>query len=135
MARAPQGNQPRRLDQVREAIRMRHDSIRTEEVYVSGITRDLLLHGKRHRFEMGEDEITPCLSALAVHGPVSASTPHQALGALIVLDRYVLGHKVGSWADVVRAKRPPRRPVVWTRPEVRALLGALYGVHWIMARR
>ena len=58
MARAPQRNQPRRLDQVREAIRMRHYSIRTEEAYVSWIKRYILFHGKRHPLEMGEDEIT-----------------------------------------------------------------------------
>ena len=133
MARAPQGNQPRLLDQVREAIRMRHYSIRTEEAYVSWIKRYILFHGKRHPLEMGEDEITQFLSALAVHGQVSASTQNQALCALIFLYRHVLGQNFGWLADVVRAKRPQRLPVVLTRPEVRALLGALEGVHWIMA--
>jgi len=133
MARAPQGNQPRLLDQVREAIRMRHYSIRTEEAYVSWIKRYILFHGKRHPLEMGEDEITQFLSALAVHGQVSASTQNQALCALIFLYRHVLGQNFGWLADVVRAKRPQRLPVVLTRPEVRALLGALEGVHWVMA--
>ena len=125
MARAPQGNQPRRLDQVREAIRMWHYSIRTEEASVSWITRDLLFHGKRHPLEMGEDEITQFLSALAVHGPVSASTQNQALCALILLYRHVLGQNFGWVADVVRATRPPRprwraldhgKPLIWCWP-------------------
>ena len=133
MARAPQGNQPRLLDQVREAIRMRHYSIRTEEAYVSWIKRYILFHGKRHPLEMGEDEITQFLSALAVHGQVSASTQNQALCALVFLYRHVLGQNLGWLDDVVRAKRPQRLPVVLTRPEVKALLGALEGVHWIMA--
>ena len=112
---------------------MRHYSIRTEEAYVSWIKRFILFHGKRHPLEMGEDEITQFLSALAVHGQVRASTQNQALCALIFLSRHVLGQHFGWLADVVRAKRLPRLPVVWTRPEVRALLGALEGVHWIMA--
>jgi integron integrase len=104
-----------------------------EEAYVSWIKRYILFHGKRHPLEMGEDEITQFLSALAVHGQVSASTQNQALCALIFLYRHVLGENFGWLADVVRAKRPQRLPVVLTRPEVRALLGALEGVHWIMA--
>jgi site-specific recombinase XerD len=82
---------------------------------------------------MGEDEITRFLSALAVHGRVSASTQNQALCALAFLYRHVLGLNFGWSEDVVRAKRPQRLPVVLTRAEVRALLSALEGVHWIMA--
>jgi integron integrase len=82
---------------------------------------------------MGEDEITRFLSALAVHGQVSASTQNQALCALVFLYRHVLGQNLGWLDGVVRAKRPQRLPVVLTRPEVKALLGALEGVHWIMA--
>jgi integron integrase len=82
---------------------------------------------------MGGDEITQFLSELAVHGQVSASTLNQALCALVFLYRHVLGLNFGWLEDVVRAKRPQRLPVVLTRPVVRALLGALEGVHWIMA--
>jgi integron integrase len=70
---------------------------------------------------------------LAVHGRVSASTQNQALCALIFLYRHVLGLNFGWLEDMVRAKRPQRLPVVLTRAEVRVLLGALEGVHWIMA--
>jgi Phage integrase, N-terminal SAM-like domain len=133
MARAPEGNKPKLLDQVREAIRMRHYRIRTEEAYVSWIKRLILCHGKRHPLEMGADEITRSLSALAVSGQVSASTQHQALCALVFLYRHVLGRHFGWLEDVVRAKRPRCLPVVWHGPEIRALLGALEGVHWIMA--
>ena len=130
---APTGHRPKLLDQVREAIRMRHYSVRTEEAYVGWIKRFILFHGKRHPLEMGEDEITRFLSALAVHGHVSASTQNQALCALVFLYRHVLGQSLGWLDDIVRAKRPQRLPVVLTRPEVKALLGALEGVHWIMA--
>jgi len=132
MARAPGGNKPKLLDQVREAIRMRHYSIRTEEAYVGWIRRFILFHGKRHPLEMGEDEITQFLSVLAGRGQLRASTQHQALCALVFLNRHVLSQNLGWLDDVVRAKRPPLLPVVLTRPEIRALLGDLDGVHWIM---
>jgi hypothetical protein len=74
MPSALEGNRPKLLDQVREGIRLRHYSIRTEEAYVSWIKRFILFHGKRHPLEMGEDEITQFLSELAVHARVSAST-------------------------------------------------------------
>jgi integron integrase len=124
---------PKLLDEVREAIRTRHYSLRTEEAYVSWIKRFILFHGKRHPMEMGKDEITRFLSALAVHGQVSASTQNQALCALLFLYREVLSEDFGWLDDVVRAKRPQRLPVVLTRREVKALLGALEGVHWLMA--
>jgi integrase len=133
MAHAPVGQKLKLLDQVREAIRIRHYSARTEEAYISWIKRFILFHGKRHPLEMGEDEITRFLSALAVHEQVSASTQNQALCALLILYRHVLDRDVGWLQDVIRAKRPQRLPVVLTRPEVKALLGALEGVHWIMA--
>ena len=129
----PTGHRPKLLDQVREAIRMRHYSGRTEEAYVGWIKRFILFHGKRHPLDMGEDEITCFLSALAVHGQVSASTQNQVLCALVFLYRHVLGQSLGWLDDIVRAKRPQRLPVVLTKAEVKALLSALEGMHWIMA--
>jgi len=82
---------------------------------------------------MGEDETTRFLSALAVHGQVSASAQNQSLCALGFLFRHVPGQNLGWLWDVVHAKRPQRPPVVLTRPEVKAMLGALEGVYWIMA--
>jgi hypothetical protein len=82
---------------------------------------------KRHPQEMGEDEITRFLSALAVHGQVSASAQNQALCALAFLFRHVLAQNLGWLEDVVHAKRPQRPPVVLTRPKVKVLLGALDG--------
>jgi len=75
---------------------MRHYSVRTEEAYVGWIKRFILFHGKRHPLEMGEDKITRFLSALAVHGHVSASTQNQALCALVFLYRHFLGQSHGS---------------------------------------
>ncbi len=133
VAPAPERPKPKLLDQVREAIRTRHYSLRTEEAYVSWIKRFILFHGKRHPLEMGEEELARFLTTLAVHEHVSASTQNQALCALLFLYREVLAQEVGWLGDVIRAKRPERLPVVLTRQEVKELLGALRGVKWLMA--
>lgn len=125
--------EPRLLDRVREAIRTRHFSRRTEEAYVGWIRRYILFHGKRHPAEMGPSEITAFLTDLAVERQVSASTQNQALAALLFLYRHVLGSDPGWLDGVVRAKQPRRLPVVLTRGEVEALLAQLDGVVWIMA--
>jgi site-specific recombinase XerD len=78
-------NPPRLLDQVREAIRLRHYSIRTEQAYTDWIKRFILFHGKRHPREMGAAEVERFLTHLAVEGRVAASTQNQALSALLFL--------------------------------------------------
>jgi site-specific recombinase XerD len=118
---------------VREEIRKRHYSRRTEKSYIGRIRRFILFHGKRHPAEMGEAEISRFLSHLAVTGKVSASTQNQALSALFFLYRQVLCREVEWEEGVVRAKRPLHLPIVLTREEVRAVLGRLQGVEWMMA--
>ena len=76
---------PRLLDQVRQAIRTRHYSPRTEKAYVRWIVRFIVFHAKRHPNEMGSREIQSFLSALATRSKVSASTQNQALCALLFL--------------------------------------------------
>ena len=127
------GRQPKLLDQVRDAIRARHYSHRTEEAYAGWIKRFILFHGKRHPAEMGKPEIEQFLTALAVKRHVAAATQNQALAGVLFLYKDVLGKDPGWLDDVVRAKRPQRLPVVLTRGEVETLLAALDGVRWIMA--
>ncbi|MGH9367689.1 MAG: integron integrase, partial [Thermoanaerobaculia bacterium] len=112
---------------MREAIRARHYSLRTEEAYVAWIRRFILFHRKRHPAEMGEAEINAFLSDLAVRGHVAASTQNQALAALLFLYRNVLQQPLPAVEGVVRAKRPRHLPVVMTRAEVRTVLGFLGG--------
>jgi integron integrase len=131
--RLPRGQKPRLLDQIREAIRIRHYSLRTEKAYVQWTKRFIFFHGKRHPLEMSEAEIAQFLSSLASEGHVSASTQNQALNALLFLYREVLEKPIGYINGVVRAKRPTRLPVVLTRQEVRAILGVLSGPEWLMA--
>jgi integron integrase len=118
---------PRLLDRVRAAIRLRHYSLRTEEVYAQWVRRFILFHNKRHPLEMGAAEINQFLTHLAVEGHVSASTQNQAFSALLFLYQNVLEVDPGQIAGVVRANRPQRLPVVLNRDEVRAVLAALHG--------
>jgi hypothetical protein len=69
----------RLLDQVRDKIRAKHDSIRTEEAYLHWMKRFILFHRKRHPRDLGAKEVEAFLSHLAVAGNVSASTQNQAL--------------------------------------------------------
>ena len=124
---------PRLLDRVREAIRIRHYSRRTEKAYVHWIKRYIFFHGTRHPAEMGAPEVTAFLTSLAVHGKVAASTQNQALSALLFLYREVLGVELPWLDDIVRAKRPLHLPVVLTRDEVRAVLQRLDGAPRLMA--
>jgi integron integrase len=123
----------RLLDRVREAIRTRHYSIRTEEAYVRWTREYILFSGKRHPGELGAKEVSAFISHLAVGRRVAASTQTQALSALLFLYREVLAQPIEWVDDIERAKRPRRLPVVFTREEVRALLGRLRGEAWLMA--
>ena len=126
---------PRKLlDQVREAVRLKHYSIRTEEAYVSWIKRFILFHNKRHPKDMGSPEIEAFLTHLAVNRRVAASTQNQAFSALLFLYRYVLRIDLKGPIDAARAKRPQRLPVVMTRDEVHCVLNALHGTHQLMVK-
>ena len=116
------------LDRVREAIRTRHYSPRTEEAYVHWIRRFIVFHEKRHPREMGAPEISRFLTWLAVRQQVSASTQNQALSALPFLYREALRVDPGAIVDVPRAQAPVRAPVVLSRDEVRLVLNQLTGV-------
>src|SRR3954470_11206955 len=118
---------PKLLDRVRQACRVRHYSIRTEDAYHDWVKRYILFHNKRHPLEMGAAEINQFLTHLAVEGHVSASTQNQAFSAILFLYQKVLEVEPGRIAGVVRAVRPRRLPVVLTRPEARAVLLRLEG--------
>ena len=82
------------LDQLRDRIRMRHYSIRTEHAYVDWVRRYIAFHGHRHPLNMGPQEVTAFLTHLAVIGGVAASTQNQAKSALLFLYRDVLGEQL-----------------------------------------
>jgi integron integrase len=131
----PMQNPPKKLlEQVKDQIRLKHYSYRTEETYTQWIRRYILFHNKRHPKEMGVPEIETFLSHLAVDGQVSASTQNQALSALIFLYRHVLHQELDGRIDAIRAKRPQYLPTVLTPEEVKAILTQMTGVHRLIVQ-
>jgi integron integrase len=124
---------PRLLDQVREAIRVRHYSYRTEQQYVAWIRRYILFHGRRHPCELGGQHVESFLSYLAVRRHVAAATQAQALAALLFLYKHVLNIALPWLNYVVRATRPRRLPTVLTRTEVRQVIAHLEGPSALVA--
>jgi len=115
-------SEPRLLERVRNAIRVRQYSMATEKVYLGWVYRSIMFHNKRHPAEMGKAEIESFLSHLAVRRKVAPSTQNQALQALLFLYRHVLEIQLPWMDDVIRAKPKRRMPVVLSRAEVRLLL-------------
>ena len=122
------------LDQMREVMRLKHLSYRTEKAYLSWVKRFILFHDKRHPKDMGAPEIRAFLSSLATHDNVAASTQNNALNALLFLYRSVLRQPFPDLEDLERAKRPRRLPTVLTPAEVQAVLAQLSGTPALMAR-
>jgi integron integrase len=118
---------------VRDAIRRRHYSLRTEQSYVQWIRRFIYFSGRRHPRELGAPEVTGFLNHLARERNVAASTQNQALSALLFLYREALQTPL-PWLDQLeRAQRPARLPTVLTAAEVRRLLSGMRGTRWLMA--
>lgn len=121
------------LRQLRDEVRKKHYSDRTEDAYADWVSRYVRFHRFRDPRKMGKEEVERFLSHLAVERDVAASTQNQALSALLFLYRDVLGIPL-DWLDgVVRAKRPKSLPVVLTRDEVAAVLRHLSGANLIAA--
>lgn len=118
---------------VRERLRLRHYSIRTERAYLGWVRRFTAANGERHPRDLGGREVERFLTDLAARDDVASGTQNQALAALLFLYREVLGAKLPWMDDVVRAKRPRRVPVVLARKEVDELLAALDGPTRLMA--
>ena len=124
---------PKLIDVVRDALRARHYSRRTEKAYIGWIRRYILFHGKRHPRELGAAEATRFLTALAVDAKVSGSTQNQALAALLFLYREVVRVELPWLDELVRARRSRRLPVVLSRDEVCAVIAQLAGTPKLMA--
>ena len=124
---------PKLLDQVRETIRRKHYSLRTEAAYIDWIKRYIFFHRKQHPRTMGAREMEQFLNYLAVDKKVAASTQNQALSALVFLYREVLRQEFDWMENLERAKRPARLPIVLTEAEVKGVLAHLDGRNWLMA--
>ena len=122
------------LDRVRDKIRLKHYSIRTEAAYVDWIRRFIRFHQRRHPRELGAAHVEAFLSHLAVQRNVAAATQNQAKSALLFLYKEVLGLELPWLSNVESAKRPARLPVVLSRSEVTAVLARMRGTNGLIAR-
>src|SRR5512134_1633971 len=121
------------LEKVRQALRVKHYSLRTEAAYVQWIKRFLRFHDLRHPAELGEPEVASFLSDLAVRARSVVGTQNQAFVALLFFYRDVLGRSLGPVVPSVRARETPRLPVVRTRAEIATVLKEIVGPSRVVA--
>lgn len=121
------------LGEMRQSIRRKHYSIRTEQAYLAWAKRFILFHGKRHPKDMGSAHIVAFLNHLAVERTVAASTQNQALNALVFLYKQVLKREDLALDDIKPAKRPERLPTVFDRSEIEKLFANIDPAHKLVA--
>jgi integron integrase len=119
---------------VRDAIRIKHYAISTEEAYVYWIRRFILFHDKRHPKDMGGSEIEAFLTHLAVEDHLAAPTQNQALSGLLLLYREVLRKELAYPIAAVRAKESQHLPAVLTKEETLQVIAQLSGIYHLQAR-
>lgn len=122
------------LDRVKEAIRYKHYSMRTEEVYVYWVRFFIRFHQLRHPNEMGAPEVEAFLSHLANERQVAASTHKQALSAILFLYKVVLQQDLPWLNEIGQPKVIRRLPVVMSIDEVKSLLALMSGEHLLLAK-
>lgn len=122
------------LDRVREQLRLKHYSYRTEGTYLHWIKRYILFHKKRHPGEMGDEEIRAFLIYLAEKEQVAASTQNQAFSALLFLYRHVLHKELTVDYKSVGAARSKHLPTVLTKEETQKVIDYLAGEYQLMAK-
>ena len=152
------------LDQLREVLRVKHYSLRTEEAYAQWVRRYLIFcrdyrgahlirpaatfspaaaekgrgteGGKKwiHPRELGPADVVAFLNHLANVESVAAGTQNQALNALSFLYTQVLGIELGDLGEFMAASKRRRVPVVLSKVEVERLLGALEGTYRLMGQ-
>lgn len=121
------------LDQVREVLRLKHLSIRTEDAYVYWIKQFILYHNKKHPETMGAREVREYLSYLATEKDVTASTQNLALNAIMFLYKQVLHKELGKLGEIEHAKRPKKLPTVFSQEEVLVILSVMDGTPQLVA--
>jgi integrase len=125
---------PRLLDQLRESIRYKHYSMRTEDAYVYWVRWYIRFHGLRHPRDMGAPEVGAFLRFLANERKVSASTHNVALSALLYLYREVLNIELPWLEEIGRPKKSRRLPVVLTGDEIRVIFAVMDGEHLLLTQ-
>ena len=143
------------LDQLKEVLRVKHYSLRTEEAYGQWVRRYLKFHrlrmpggtpdtagetpalpkfAWRHPRELGAADVVAFLNHLANVESVAAATQNQALNAISFLYTQVLRIELGDLGEFLTASKRRRAPVVLSKEETQRLLAALEGTYQLMAR-
>jgi integron integrase len=125
---------PGLLEQVRNAIRVKHYALNTERSYLPWIKQFISFHKKKHPSSMGGREIGAFLTHLAVNRNVAANTQNQALNAIVFLYREVLKKEIGEISIAQRAKKHTRIPVVFTKKEAKQVIARLEGTKKLMVK-
>jgi integrase len=125
---------PKLLDQVREILRLKHYSYRTEQAYIDWIRRFIFFHNKRHPEDIRADEVQTFLSYLANERKVAASTQNQALSAILFLNKYVVQNELDLPLDLIRSKRPRNLPTVLSHEEAMSVISKMGGVPKLVAQ-
>ena len=125
------------LDRVRDVLRVRHMSYRTEQAYVGWVQRYVRFHARRagrfvHPQHLREAHVEAFVNHLALERDVAKSTQTQALSALLFLYTHVLEAPLDTMA-LTRVRKPPRVPSVLSPTEVAAVLEHLSGVPALVA--
>lgn len=113
------------LSLVRDTIRAKHYSIRTEETYLYWARYYIRFHKMRHPAEMCDEHIRQFLNFLALERHVSSSTQKTALNALVFIYKQVLKIELGDFSDFYRARAPKKLPTVLTQLEIKHLFSHL----------
>lgn len=123
------------LDQLRDQIRLKHYSSRTEDSYVHWVRQYILFQDKHHPKDMGMPEVNQFLTHLAVEKNVAASTQNQALSAIIFLYKYVLQMPLEQdQLSAVRANKPKRLPTVLSKQEALTVIDDLDGTNQLVTK-
>lgn len=126
-------SKPKLLDQLKERIRAKHYSIRTEKAYSYWVKYFVKFHNYKHPVQMSAQHVQEFLNYLAVKENVSASTQNQALNSINFLYKEILQQPFGKMDNITWAKNTERLPVVLSPGETLSLLAHLDGVPRLMA--
>ena len=123
------------LDIVRDEIRLKHYSIKTEKSYVGWIKHYIFFHNKKHPIEMGKSEIEAFLTYLATQRRVSPITQNQAFSTILFLYREVLGVDMSGWnIQALRAQERKHIPQVLTKEETQKVIMNLTGTYQLIVQ-
>lgn len=109
------------LNKVRDVIRAKYYSIRTEKTYLHWIVRYIRFHKNQHPEKLNAIHVREFLNHLALNEHVSPATQKTALNAVVFMYKQVLEHELGDFNDFYRAKSPKKLPTVLTKDELRKL--------------